>query len=102
MVLVDISNPRNPVIVDFRPLPIIGAHSMRANEANGMTIITASVDNAVSTASYYAFFQIMPTAAGPRLIPLSIYNYVPPTPDKAEPTAGVHMDGLVAVHPITH
>ena len=98
VVLVDISNPLNPSVVDFRQLPIIGSHSVQVNEVKGATIITVSVDNAASLASYYAFFEVRPTVAGAKLWLLSTFHYVP---ESRQNYVGVHMDGTVARHPIT-
>jgi hypothetical protein len=102
VVLVDISNVRNPSVADFRQLPVIGSHSVHVDTVKGQTFITVSVDNAASTASYYGFFQILPTAAGAKLNLVGVYNYVPESQSKLAPSVGLHMDGTVAEHPVTH
>lgn len=101
LVLVDIANPRNPIVIDFRPLPVIGSHSVNVNEVRGQTIITASVDNAAAPASYYMFLEIASTPLGPKLLPISIYNHVPQNQANAT-SVGVHMDGGVYLHPMTN
>lgn len=101
VVLVDISNVRNPTVVDFRQLPVIGSHSVQVSAVKGQTFVTVSVDNAVSTASYYVFFEIRPTPAGGKLLPISVYSYIPENANRASPYVGVHMDGVVALHPPT-
>lgn len=101
VVLVDISNVRNPTVVDFRQLPVIGSHSVQVSAVKGQTFVTVSVDNAVSTASYYVFFEIRSTPAGGKLLPLSIYSYLPENANRANPYVGIHMDGVVALHPPT-
>ncbi|HEX9816066.1 MAG TPA: hypothetical protein VGB18_03715 [Candidatus Thermoplasmatota archaeon] len=100
IVLVDISNPRNPLVVDFRQLPVIGSHSVRVNDVKGETIITASVDNAAAPASYYMFLEITPTPAGPKLVPISTYHHIPENQANAT-SVGIHMDGGLYLHPIT-
>jgi hypothetical protein len=100
IVLVDISNPRNPVVLDFRNLPVIGSHSVRVNEVKGETIVTASVDNAAAPGSYYMFLEIASTPAGAKLVPISVYNHVPTNQANAT-SVGIHMDGGVYLHPIT-
>lgn len=101
-VLVDISNPRAPNVVDFLFYPTFGAHSVTITEMNGRSIVLSSVPNIPDQASFYVFMEIqtVPTGAG-KLVPLSIYQH--PNQNVAGPvatTTGMH-DGIIAKHPIT-
>jgi hypothetical protein len=102
VVLVDITNPRNPVIQDFRFFPITGGHSVRAAVFDGKTLIMASVPNRNYPGSYYVFMDILDTAAGPKLEILSTFRYLhPDMPIRQEwSSSGTH-DMYMAKHPVT-
>ncbi|HLE47843.1 MAG TPA: hypothetical protein VI818_06055, partial [Candidatus Thermoplasmatota archaeon] len=65
VVLVDISNPRNPSIADFRSFPVLGGHSVHVRNVNGKPLILATIANLPGQTSFYVFMDIMATAAGP-------------------------------------
>lgn len=98
VVLVDIQNPRNPIVVDFRSFPPLGGHSIQIAELDGRTIILVSGLNFVHQISYYVFMEII-DLAGPKLNILSFYQYIPE--DGAPPVASSLHDGFLAEHPVT-
>jgi hypothetical protein len=74
-VLVDISNPRNPSVVDFIMYPNFGAHSVQITDVKGKNIVTSSVPTIPGDASYYVFMEIRDLGAGRgKLVPQSIYT----------------------------
>lgn len=108
IVLVDIQNPRVPAIEDFFLYPIFGAHSVRAYDYEGETLVVSTVLNLVHEISYYVFMTIQDTPAGlGRLVLRSVYypaaDYV--AEDRAaygiaDPVGGGH-DMSLQKHPIT-
>ena len=100
VVLVDITNPRNPVIADFRFLPAGGAHSVRAYEINNRNIVVTTALN--PPVGYAAIFEIQNIAGGPRLQLLSTFvPYVNHAPRDPVPKATYIHDAYVQKHPIT-
>lgn len=100
VVLVDVRDPTAPVVSDFRPLPVLGAHSVWAGDVDGATVALASVTNLVHGASYYEFFTIADLPGGPKLVTESVYRPVPTGPGEATAGNG-HVDGWVQKHPGT-
>lgn len=102
VVLVDIENPRNPAITDFRPFPVLGGHSVVAGRLGNRDLVLASVPNGIPGLGYYVFMEIQGTAAGKKLVPLSIYQF-PGTsvPGTSVKVSGDMHDAYLAVHPIT-
>lgn len=107
IVLVDIRNPRNPTVVDFRMFPVMGGHSVRAQTVNGADLILASVPNPGPYTSYYVFMDVQQLPSGPYLNTLSVYQHQEPaqtpageTPVDAPTAAGMH-DAYMAEHPGT-
>lgn len=101
VVLVDITNPRNPQITDFRPLPAAGAHSVRAYEIDGRTIALTTALNI--GAGYASLFEVADVAGGPRLMPLSTYQSYPDLiPRGINPQATYVHDAYIQKHPITN
>lgn len=98
VVLVDISNPRNPLVVDFVSTPPWG-HSVRTSNVDGRQFVTVTVLSVTHASSYYAFLEILEGPAGAKLLPLSVYQ-LPDPAEHAEVTGTGH-DGLIARHPIT-
>ncbi|HEX9815916.1 MAG TPA: hypothetical protein VGB18_02960, partial [Candidatus Thermoplasmatota archaeon] len=72
LILVDITNPRNPTIADFRHFPILGSHSVVSADVGGRTIVVSTVENIPGELSYYVFLEILQTPAGAKLQLLSI------------------------------
>lgn len=98
VVLVDIQNPRNPIVVDFRSFPPLGGHSIQVAELDGRTIILVSGLNFVHQASYYVFMDIV-DLAGPKLNILSFYQYIPEA--VPPPLVSSLHDGFLQKHPVT-
>jgi hypothetical protein len=102
VILVDISNPRTPLIVDFRNFPVLGGHSVSVHEVNGKALILSTVANLPGPANYYVFMDIMSTAAGPKLNVLNVYQYRGADPQaEAQTAAWTAHDGTIQKHPIT-
>jgi hypothetical protein len=99
IVLVDITNPRNPAVVDFRMFPVLGGHSVRAQELDGKELILVSTPNANYHSSYYVLMDIQRPADQPVLNILSAYQYIPED-GQFPPGGGMH-DGYLQVHPVT-
>jgi hypothetical protein len=116
VVVVDVTNPRVPAIVDFRFFPVSGGHSVSTKDVGGRPLVLVSVPNGglplppglpavpppTRIHSYYVFAELQESATGRKLVPLSIYHYagidgpVPGTKIFAE----LH-DGTMQKHPIT-
>lgn len=99
-VLVDISNPRDPRVVDFIMYPTFGAHSVTITEVRGRSIVLSSVPNIPEQASFYVFMDIRPTPTGAKLVPISFYQYPSTNTGPLQTGEGMH-DGLIAKHPVT-
>ncbi|MBW3581709.1 MAG: hypothetical protein KY455_01300 [Euryarchaeota archaeon] len=105
VVLVDISDPGTPAITDFRPLPLLGGHSIVVRDLGGETIALVSVSSGDPVTNYYAFLGIQATALGDRLETYSIYE----TDPVVEPLDGIPYvtgrpyghEGSLHVHPGT-
>lgn len=102
IVLVDIANPAMPRVVDYRPMPIEGGHSIQAATIKGRGLILLTVFEFVHEASYFVLYEVQQTPAGPKLALLSIIPGLEPdgTIWGASGVPGVH-DGFLAVHPGT-
>jgi hypothetical protein len=116
IVVVDITNPRNPSITDFRFFPTNGGHSVTTREVNGRPLVLISVPNGglglppgapavpppTRAHSYYVFAELQEQAGGRKLIPLSVYNYAgrPGPVDGVKLPAEMH-DGTMHKHPVT-
>jgi hypothetical protein len=106
IVIVDIQNPRDPIVTDFYLFPVFGAHSVRVEVIDGRQIVLGTVLNLVHEISYYVFMELLETPVGARLIPLSVYY--PPADylgsgkviGLADPVGGGH-DAVMQKHPIT-
>jgi hypothetical protein len=111
VVLIDINNPRNPAIADFRFIPMTGGHSVRVETKDGKDLILISVTSGLPvtgnptgyyyTASYW-LMDFLDTAAGRKMEFLSQYQF----PAKSTPVpmlkvpSSLH-DGFLQKHPIT-
>lgn len=103
IVLVDISNPRVPAIVDFRIFPLLGTHSVRVGEFDGRTLILSSVAG-THPGGYYVLMDIQQIGGGPKLNLLSAYHYL--GEDQGGPPNGLTggcgpHDGYMQKHPAT-
>lgn len=73
LILIDIDNPRAPIIVDFRAFAPLGVHSIRAFEIDGELLLAASVVGAPNgAAGYYALMDIIETPEGAKLNLISV------------------------------
>jgi hypothetical protein len=97
-VLVDISNPRAPSVVDFLFFPVLGAHSITITDVKGRMIGLSSVPNVPG--NYYVFMEIQEVAGRGKLMPLSIYRFNAAGTPQGELGASMH-DGIIAKHPGT-
>lgn len=106
IVIVDIQNPRDPIVTDFYLFPVFGAHSVRVAVIDGRQIVLGTVLNLVHEISYYVFMELVSTPAGARLVPLSVYyppaEYLPQGRfiGLVDPVGGGH-DASMHKHPIT-
>lgn len=98
-VLVDISNPRAPNVVDFLFFPVLGAHSITITDVKGKMIGLSSVPNV--PASYYVFMEISEIAGRGKLVPLSIYRYSANSAPQSQVLGASMHDGIIAKHPGT-
>jgi hypothetical protein len=97
VLLVSIADPKTPKIVDYWPLPVLGAHSIYANTVGDNTYVLASVVNLVAAVTYFELLQIVPAANGGKLVHLS-YILEEPTQGNA-PVINGHNDGVIMTHP---
>lgn len=111
LVLVDITNPRNPSIADFRHIPVTGGHSVRVENVDGSDLILISTTSGLPqvgnptgyylTAAYW-FMDFIDSPAGRKLNFLSHYQYPAkpaPVPQLQVPSS-LH-DGFIQKHPVT-
>lgn len=102
IVLVDISNPRAPNIIDFRMFPVLGGHSVHVREMNGRPLILATIANLPGQTSFYVFMEIQATPAGGKLNVLSVYQWRPNDPQQyAQMATHTNHDGYLQKHPVT-
>lgn len=92
LVLVDISDPRNPVVEDY--LNLGGGHSVQAAELDGRTF-------ALVTTRTFAIIEVVETAAGSKLVPTMPHPYA----QCGSEAPGAHLcgyhDGYLQKHPVT-
>ncbi|HVL47690.1 MAG TPA: hypothetical protein VM889_03950 [Candidatus Thermoplasmatota archaeon] len=98
IILVSLADPTNPKLVDFKPQPVIGPHSVSSALVDGKVWAMASVTNLVHEASYYTFFHVEDTAGG-TLRPVHLIQ-VPGHPGPTKLNG--HVDVSVAKHPMTN
>ncbi|MBI2078414.1 MAG: hypothetical protein HYT80_08625 [Euryarchaeota archaeon] len=113
IIVVDISNPRNPSITDFRHFPVNGGHSVQTAEINGKNILLISVPNGglpipggsplgPTPNSYYVIGELIEHQTGRKVMIHSVYQYA--ALNSAAPgvrlPGGMH-DGYLHKHPIT-
>jgi hypothetical protein len=96
--LVDISNPRAPIVVDFLMFPVFGGHSIQTSKINGANLVLTAVSNLAGPASYYVLMEIQELPIGPKLVPRSVYQYTGGAPGE---NVGANHDGYLAKHPVT-
>lgn len=99
--LVDISDPSDPVVVDQRPAGGLG-HSVFATAVDGMQIALVSVWGDAEKASTFQFYEVVDTPTGGMLDLLTVYS-VGQNDQDADTLAREtgHNDGWIATHPVT-
>ncbi|MBI2078786.1 MAG: hypothetical protein HYT80_10530 [Euryarchaeota archaeon] len=113
IVVVDISNPRNPAIADFRFFPVNGGHSVMTRDIGNRPVVLVSVPNGglptvgnplgVTAHSYYAIAELVETAQGRKMNVLSVYQHrVQPSPAPGVAVSGNVHDGTLHRHPVTN
>lgn len=98
IVMLDLTDPKDPKFEDWVSQPVIGPHSVTAHAVDGKVYVTSSVTNLVHDASYYTFFEVTETPAGGKLVPLSVIQA--PGPRIGDAGNG-HIDVYIAKHPAT-
>jgi hypothetical protein len=101
LVLVDITNPRNPTIADFRHFPVLGSHSVVSAELSGRTIVVSTVENIPGELSYYVFLEIIDTPAGAKLQMLTIWSRAEASPSETGKLQWNNHDVFLQEHPVT-
>jgi len=112
VVVVDISNPRNPAIADFRFFPVNGGHSVMTRDIGGRPVVLVSVPNGglptvgnpagLTAHSYYVFAELVESAQGRKMSVLSVYQHrAQPTPAPGVALSGNVHDGTLHKHPVT-
>lgn len=100
ILLVDITNPAEPSVIDQRPLLGPG-HGVYATILDGRTWVVASTDSGDATTSHYEFYEILAGPSGARLNLLSVWSLgAPESAEAATRTVG-HTDAWIAKHPGT-
>lgn len=97
IVLVDISDPAAPEVIDQRPLPTAG-HSVFPVVKDGRTLLLIAA--LAPNNGYYQFYEVADTPVGARLVHLATHavdtGSAPTDPNKSQ----AH-DGWIAQHPVT-
>ncbi|PSG97333.1 hypothetical protein BRD56_06650 [Thermoplasmatales archaeon SW_10_69_26] len=105
VVLVDITDPSSPEVVDYAPQPVLGPHSIFATQVEDTYHILASTTNLQHQTSYFTFFNVDETALGPQLSQHAQYTAQQPTSDQQgdqPPLVNGHVDGWIQPHPVTN
>lgn len=97
-ILVDISDPTSPTLVDAAPAPVFGPHSVSTSTIDGVTYVAASITNLAQPSDYFQFFQIEEHPAGAKLVPLTVWQGSIHNQGTA---GGGHVDAEIAKHPVT-
>ena len=100
VVLVDLVDPAAPEIVDWTPMPLLGAHSVYATEIDGTYHILGAATNLEHHGSFFQFITIDTLPTGPKMVVQSTYRPAPPT-EGEQPRINGHVDGWIQKHPVT-
>lgn len=107
VVLVDLSDPTTPTIVDYDAQPVLGVHSISTETIDGVTYIAGSTTNLVHGGSYYIFYTLetLPGLGAPNLQPFGVFSAQYPiaaVPDpQTTPLLSGHVDATLQKHPLT-
>lgn len=96
LLLVSLEDPTAPVVTDYFPLPLLGAHSVGVDRVDGVDIVNAAVTNGAQQASYFTFFTI----EDGKLAFQSVYQHTPVAPNT--PALNLHNDAWIRKHPVTN
>lgn len=96
--LIDVSDPANPVFRDALPAPVLGPHSVSTATVDGVYYVASSITNLAQPADYFQFSRIDELPVGAKLTQLSV---VDGAMYGAGGTGGGHVDAEIAVHPVT-
>ncbi|MBW3583251.1 MAG: hypothetical protein KY455_09155 [Euryarchaeota archaeon] len=99
VLLVDLSDPTAPAVVDQRPIPGLGAHSVFTTTIGDKTWVLGSVTNLVKAVSTFHFWSIGTNALGPALVEEGVYR--PPQRAENDGALNFHSDGWMQEHPAT-
>lgn len=103
VLLVDLADPTEPAIVDYRPQPVIGPHSIHAQNVDGEPRILATTTNLQHQTSYFTVLEIEETPLGPRLVEEDTYQAQYPGQSGSgdqPPLVNGHIDGWIQTHPL--
>lgn len=96
-VLVDVQDPRAPLVVDSFPAPALGPHSVTAADVDGRQLVAVSINNLVHAASHFQFFEVV----GGSLELLGAHQAPPRAEANGAPVLNGHVDATIAKHPVT-
>lgn len=99
LLLVDISDPAAPEIVDQRPISGLG-HGVFSTTVDGETWVMAITENLAEGARHYHLYRLAEAPSGTVLEPLSVYA-AEPVPEQAQGLIG-HSDAWIKTHPKTN
>lgn len=98
LLLISIADPRNPVIVDQRPISGVG-HGVSTEVIDGRTWIAIAAKGSTDLSGTYQFYEVTNTAGRPTLGYLSTFH-IPPSQQSATQSLG-HNDVWMTKHPKT-
>lgn len=98
LLLVDLSQPEAPTVVDQRPITGLG-HGVFSSLEDGQPWVMAVTESLAEGARHYHLYQLTDTPAGTALEPLSVYA-AQPVPEHVQGLIG-HSDAWIAEHPGT-
>lgn len=101
LVLVDLTDPTEPSVVDYMAMPTNGAHSVFVTTIDGTHHVLGGIANSEHTASYFEMATISQGATGPRLEHLALHTSEQVGPAPSGPLANGHVDGWIQEHPVT-
>ncbi len=104
LVLVDLSDLTAPRVSDYRPQPALGAHSVSDTIIDGTSWIIGSTTNLVHSTSYFRFYNVLDTPAGPLLTEAGSYDSQYPSQNLGGVTSALingHVDAAIQKHPVT-
>ena len=99
VLLIDVSDPSAPRLVDTVPTPVLGPHSVSTATIDGVRYATASITNLAQPVDYFQFYEIRELpGGGAKLDLLSTWDG---STHNAGRAFGGHVDAELAKHPVT-